>query len=145
MVDGDFTGGVEKTAIYDRIQDLAGGRVFRGQVPDGYDPPRSDGKIKPYIIIRFAKPISAEINRGIALTEQQQPHLLSGTITVCADDYDAADATSTAALQRLIGFRPSDTSGVVRARGGVSWPVSDTSSRPTRYQDSFFFRVYLNV
>jgi hypothetical protein len=136
----DFTGDTECANIMDRISDLAGSRIWEIQVPDDVDLAReTDGGVLPYVIVRFADPLALSSGRSIAEGEQRQPQRLSFTIIVIGGDADSVRTSLTAVKRRLVDFSPSDSANKIKARGGFSYPNSDTASRPTRFQKAGFF------
>lgn len=141
----DFTGETECANIIDRLKTLVGGRVWEIQVPDDVDLARvTDGGVKPYIVVRFANPLSLSQGRSIAAGEQQQPHQITFTVIVIGSDADSVKSTMRVVNQRLVDFEPSDGATKIRSRGGFSYPNGDTGSRPTRFQKAGFYRFNYN-
>lgn len=146
MVFGDFTGLTERALIKARLDSLCGGRVFKNAVPDGYDFPRDEnGGVLPYIVLRFAEPVTSTVGRNVAGGEQDQPHLLSGTVIACGDDDDDLEAVIADCLRELVGFIPTENCTAIQARGGTAWPQAAAANRPTRFQRSFFIRLIVNL
>lgn len=145
MERGDFTGAVEARNIGNELRQLAGGRVYKNAVPDGKELDRTgDGSVRPYLIMRFSPPIAAQVGRNVAGGEQDQPHLLTGTVIACADDDDSAESLMRDAMRAIIGKQFSTNSLPLKARGGNSWSTIDQNSRPSRYQYVFYWRAIIN-
>jgi hypothetical protein len=147
FIDGptDATGLTERANIEDRLSELAGGRIWKTQVPDDVDLAReTDGGVLPYIIMRFANPLSIAGGRSIASGEQQQPQQMTFTVSVIGGDADSVESTMAAVNRLLVDFHPSDSANKIRSRGGFAYPNGDTSSKPTRYQEAGFYRFTWN-
>lgn len=146
MAAGDYTGDVECAWIMAQLSTLVGGRVWEVVVPDPTKLPRlPDGSVKPYILVSFASPTASRVGRNIASGEKGQPHILTFTVKVIGATASDVNSTLTAAKNLLAGERPSDNSGVIRLRGGFTYPVSDQTATPGRIQKAFFGSVYINV
>lgn len=141
-------GAAERAYIMDAttgIGSLAGGRVFKTAVPDDYVLPKfTDGKVKPYIVVRFSRPFASTRGRAIAGGEQSQPHIMSFTITAYAGDADSAEITMAAVQNKLVGLTP-PSAGFIQAKGGFSFPESESGAKPSRFGDGSFFSLTVNL
>lgn len=145
MATPDFTGEAEEDWILATLKTLAGGRVWETQVPDDVDLPRiPDGGVKPYIVVRFAEPLSSAQGRNIATGEQGQPQRLSFTVLVVGSDADSVKAVSRAHRRLLLGAQPSSLATPIKSSGGFAYSDSEAGSRPTRFNRATFYVTIIN-
>ncbi len=145
MIEPDFTGEAEEDFILDTLRTLVGGRAWETQVPDDEELPRSeDGGVKPYIIVRFAEPLSVAQGRNIGSGEQGQPQQLSFTVIVCGDSADDVKEVSRAHRRLLVGAQPSPAATPIKSSGGFGYSNSEAESRPTRFSRATFYRTIIN-
>ena len=141
-----ITGRSERDAIKSRLSSLVNGHVYKTAVPDSKALTRdSAGRVLPYIVLRYSTPKMSTVGRNIASGEQGQPHMITFTLIVESGDADWTEDVMDNATTKLVGWQPSETSGVIQARGGFDYDDSDTSSKPTRFGSTMFGRFYINV
>lgn len=145
MAEPDFTGEAEEDWIIGQLKTLAGGRVWETQVPDHVDLDReTDGGVKPYIVVRFAEPLSSAQGRNIGCGEQGQPQLLSFTVIVYSGDADSTKQTSRAHRRLLVGAKPSSLATPIKSSGGFGYAEGESESAPSRYSRATFYRTIIN-
>lgn len=142
---GDHTGLAERRwveAVLNAIPDIPS---FTSQVDDATLLERlTSGAINGYTVVKFSAPFASERGRSIAAGEQGQPHIMSFTITAHAGNANDAGDILAEVNRRIVGAQPSQTSGPIKAKGGLSHSGSDASSRPTRFAETGFYRVDVN-
>jgi hypothetical protein len=136
----------ERARIMTTLGTLAGGRVWKTAVPDHIGIPRDeDGKVVPYLVVKFSRPFSSTQGRSIAGGEKAQPHIMTFTVIAYAGDADSAEELIAEVQLRLVDLMASDSSTPIRSTGGFSFGESETGSKPTRFYEAGWFRTTLNL
>jgi hypothetical protein len=143
---GDHTGQVERAWIMAQLTTLVGGRAWETGVPDDATIPADEaGRLYPYLIARFARPLTIRAGRNVGSGEKGQPRQLSFTVLALGGVKDDVRDTLTAALDLLDGERPSLTANAIQLRGGFAYGQAESGSRPTRFEEAGFGRTIFNI
>lgn len=142
-----FDGAVERANIKAHLDGAAEGGVHYG-VDDADSLPRwEDGSVKPYIVLKFARPIASGKDRGAGVSERDQPHILPFAAGYFAADVETAMLGADEVLDRLLGFvpNPGNSTELKAIGGGYSYTQRDSMSRPTRFEEGSFFECVINL
>lgn len=142
-----FDGYAERTAIFNELKQLAGGRVERG-LPDDtlLEKYTENGLIKPYINVQFGRPIPTTGDRGAGVGERKQPYLMAFTVECYGPTADHAERLAAAVTNLLIDFVPNaPNSGGVKGSGGYNYTRPVLQNKPTRFIEGCFFTLLLNL
>lgn len=140
-----FDGYAERTAIFEHLKQLAGGRVERG-LPDDLQLEKytENGLVKPYINVQFGRPIPTTGDRGM-VGERKQPYLMAFTVECYGPTSDHAERLAAAVTNLLIDFvpNPPNSSGI-KGSGGYNYTRPVLQNKPTRFEEGCYFTVLIN-
>lgn len=141
-----FNAYAERANIMGTLDDLAGGRVWKTEVPGNFILPRdTNQRIRPYLLVRFARPFASARDRGIG-NETKQPHIMPFTVTAFAGDPDSAELLAGAVGDKLVGWSPNGSAASpIKATGGYNFTVADTGSYPIRFAEAAFYTTVVNL
>lgn len=136
----------ERAAIMTRLVDnLAGGRVFKGVLDSETHVRMLGGQVKPYFAVIFSPPFPIPRSKTLNAGDTQTPHMLSCTVTAYAGDMDTAELASAAAGDLLRDWQPTPTTGPLHCEAGYGSDNSDGRKKPTRYDVGLHFSVVINM
>lgn len=137
-----FDGAVERNNIYTKLLTLAGGRVHRG-IPDDEMLERfANGKVKPYIIVMFGRPIPRLRDRGMGVGERGQPYIMAVSVIAFAASQTDTEATAAAVTDLLLGWNPNPGNATELAGGGgYAFNAIDAESKPSQFKEATQFEV----
>jgi hypothetical protein len=141
-----FDGNTEADNIVERLLPLAGGNVFEGVTDESVIPRDANGKVQPYIDIKFTTPVASASGRGL-LGEETQPHVFNMTIVAYAGDAATARRTITGGvLKSLVGWNPNPgNSTPLKSLGGYNATVMDGTGAPSRFEQGAFLEATINL
>ncbi len=139
-----YDGQLEAQAILDRLSGLAGGRVYEYQPDDSDLELDSSGKIRPFIIVHFGETIADTTDRTM-VGDASQPYILPVTVQYAASNPQDIRSLSAAAKELFMEWQPSPTSYMPAPIGTQTFPLADTSNRPTRYNRLAHYPVTVNL
>lgn len=139
------TGAAEASAILTRLEALAEGRVYE-DIPDEENFVRwpENGSIKPFVLIQFMPPVGLALDRGMAWSEDQQPHTLPVRVMCLANLSSAARDLHQQAQALLVGWAPTTDAGEMRSLGGGQGSILDAESKPSRFYRSGLYETHIN-
>lgn len=139
------TGSAEVTAILTRLASLADGRVYE-DIPDEENFVRwpGNGSIKPFILVQPMPPVGIARDRGMAWSEDQQPHTLPVRVMCFANLSSAARDLHQEAQALLVGWAPTTDAGEMRSLGGGQGAILDPESKPSRFYRSGLYETHIN-
>ena len=140
-----YDGLIERKAIMERVENLAGGRVMKGVADDETHRRFLDGSVKPYICMLFSTPFPVDAGRTMTAGDVDTPHVVTVTAVAYAGDPDTAEITGAALRRRLVDFQPTPTSTTLKGEGGYDSNNGDGKRKPTRWDDGSSFSYLINM
>ena len=138
-------GSAEVASIFVRLTPLAEGRVYE-DIPDEENFVRwpENGSIKPFVLVQPMPPVSLARDRGMAWSEDQQPHTLPVRVMCFANLSSAARDLHQQAQALLVGWAPTTDAGEMRSLGGGQGSILDAESKPSRFYRSGLYETHIN-
>lgn len=141
-----FDGVAESIAITARLKTIPGVTVF-DSIPDEEDLDRyDDGTVKPYIVTQYNTPYTYTKSRQLAVGEDKQPYLFSGTVEGTAGNATDAFRLGGKILTTLMGFASNGANAsVLKCPRNYNTIRRDEQSIPTRWARGVYFESIINL
>lgn len=120
--------------------------VFSHTVPDATQLPKDQitGSILPYVVLKFAGPIPTKRGRGIAQSEDKQPHIMASQVMCYAYNADDLDVLVEDVVAALLGWQSTDDATPYAAAGGYAFSTASPTNKPSRLEQVVSFQCFLN-